>query len=306
MSLPKLVGYMFVAALTAGTCAAQTSERIVELVKKLHDSSSHPPMLVIAHRSCWWDGAPENSLTAIRECLAMGVDGIELDVVKTSDGQLIAMHDKTVNRMTEGKGDIAQMTLAQVTALHLRARFGGEFAPVTEEHVPTVEEALRLAKDHFLVHLHLKVPNEEAEVAKLIDRMGMKEQVTVWLGDKPGDASVASSPLFGHANVISTVNECVDASPCTPMPVTNLTGFAPYHPVAFNVNFKDHEFLAQVISAPRPADVRIAGNTLYGYDTGAMDQLIAEWNKQMDLGVSLIMTNRPKELMDLVKKREAH
>jgi glycerophosphoryl diester phosphodiesterase len=233
----------------------------------------------------------------------MGVDGIEMDVVKTSDDQLVLMHDTTVDRMTEGKGEIAKMTLEQVTALHLRARAGGQYAPLTEGHVPTAEEALRLAKDHFLVHIHLKVPHEEAEVARLVDRMGMKDQVTVWMGGKPGDKSLEVSPFYGHMNVIETVNECGVAKPCFAMPVADLTGYAKYQPVAFNVNFKTHEFLGQVASAPRPEGVRIASNTLYGFDFGAMNLLIDEWNEQIDLGVSLILTNHPKELMDLVKKR---
>jgi glycerophosphoryl diester phosphodiesterase len=284
---------------------AQQNKRVADLVKKLHDTPAHPPVLVIAHRSCWWDGAPENSLAAVHQCIAMGVDGIEMDVVKTIDDQLVLMHDTTVNRMTDGKGEIAKMTLEQVTALHLRARSGGQYAPLTEERVPTAEEALRLAKDHFLVHIHLKVPREEAEVARLVDRMGMKDQVTVWMEGKPGDKSLEASPFYGHMNVIETVNECGFANPCFAMPVMDLTGYAKYHPIAFNVNFKTHEFLGQVASAPRPEGIRIAGNTLYGYDFAAMNLLIDEWNKQMDLGVSLILTNHPKELMDLVKKRNS-
>jgi hypothetical protein len=60
--LKKLVACVFLMAMTVHVSAAQQSKRVADLVKKLHGTSTNPPMLVIAHRSCWWDGAPENSL----------------------------------------------------------------------------------------------------------------------------------------------------------------------------------------------------------------------------------------------------
>jgi glycerophosphoryl diester phosphodiesterase len=300
----------FTSLIVALVCAASASasqaqnSRVAALIENLHDPSPHPPVLVIAHRSCWWDAAPENSLSAIRNCIAMGPDGIEVDVVKTSDDQLVVMHDLTVDRMTEATGQVAKMTLAQVTALHLRKGAGGPKAELTDEHVPSLEEALRLARDHFIIHLHLKEGDEDEEVVRLVDRMGMGKQVTVWMNGKPGDKSLQASPFYGHVNVIETINECGFGNPCFPMPVEDLSGYAQYHPVAFNVNYKTHEFLRQVTAA-RPEGVRIEGNTLYGFDTGPMDRLISEWTTQLDAGVTMILTNRPQELMELIKKRNA-
>ncbi len=92
-------------------------------------------MLVIAHRGGPQD-APENTLAAFRHALALGADGVELDVQRTKDGALVIMHDETVARTTGGRGAVRDLTLAEVRALD-----AGQ-----GERVPLFEEALALAQ----------------------------------------------------------------------------------------------------------------------------------------------------------------
>jgi len=75
--------------------------------------------MVVAHRVDWLN-VPENSIPAIQNCIEKGIDIVEIDVRKTKDGQLILMHDKTVNRTTDGNGVITEMTFADIRKLHLR------------------------------------------------------------------------------------------------------------------------------------------------------------------------------------------
>lgn len=77
----------------------KTSKSILEQLK--NPSQNH--VLVVSHRGDW-RYAPENSLEALKRCIALGVDIIELDVRFTKDGHLVAIHDKTVNRTTNGSG----------------------------------------------------------------------------------------------------------------------------------------------------------------------------------------------------------
>src|SRR5262249_6466235 len=70
---------------------------------------------------------PENSLPAIQAAIDAGMDFVELDVRTTADGNLVLMHDRTVDRMTNGQGAVASMTLAEVRKLDLGARFPGQF-----------------------------------------------------------------------------------------------------------------------------------------------------------------------------------
>ncbi|SKC83288.1 glycerophosphoryl diester phosphodiesterase [Ohtaekwangia koreensis] len=104
--------------------------------------------MVISHRGDWRN-APENSLQAIRNCIAMGVDIVEIDIQKTKDGQLVLMHDKTLDRTTTGKGNVSAWTLDSLKTLFLRDGIGH----TTAHKIPTLEEAMRAAKDYIMVNL---------------------------------------------------------------------------------------------------------------------------------------------------------
>lgn len=79
---------------------------------------------VASHRGDWIY-APENSTTALEHAIFFGSDLIETDVRLTKDGKIIMMHDATVDRTTNGKGNIADLTLAEIKELRLRNNFGG-------------------------------------------------------------------------------------------------------------------------------------------------------------------------------------
>jgi glycerophosphoryl diester phosphodiesterase len=73
-------------------------------------------VLAYAHQGGAWEG-PSSTLSAIRQALAVGSTGIELDVHATLDGELVVCHDATLERTTDGRGRVAQHTLAQLEAL---------------------------------------------------------------------------------------------------------------------------------------------------------------------------------------------
>src|SRR3712207_3114810 len=75
-------------------------------------------VLVAAHRANW-DAAPENSLPAIQSCIDNGVDIVEIDNKMTKDGHLIIMHDQTIDRTTNGKGKVADYSLAEIKKFRL-------------------------------------------------------------------------------------------------------------------------------------------------------------------------------------------
>ena len=110
-------------------------------------------MLVIAHRGA--SGyAPENTLSAFRKALAMGATFIETDLQLSRDARFVAIHDSTVDRTTNGKGAVHELTLGELQRLDAGAWFGSEFAG---ERIPTLEEVLQFAKKHDVVfYLELK------------------------------------------------------------------------------------------------------------------------------------------------------
>lgn len=95
---------------------------------------------LIGHRGAASE-APENTLASIEKALTYGVDRVEVDVQMTKDGQIILMHDRTLNRTTSGKGAVKNLTLAEIKELDAGAWFGQTFVG---EKVPTLEEVINL------------------------------------------------------------------------------------------------------------------------------------------------------------------
>ena len=131
-------------------------------------------ILVAAHRggAFLW---PENSLLAFGNALGLGVDAVETDVHMTSDGELVVIHDPTLDRTTTARGAITGMTAAEVTAARLQDRAGR----TTDERVPTLAQLLDLlAPGRAQLLLEIKVDArgrrypaiEEKALALLRDR----------------------------------------------------------------------------------------------------------------------------------------
>ena len=110
-------------------------------------------MLAIAHRGA--SGyAPENTLAAFRRAVAQGISFIETDLHLTRDAHLVAIHDETADRTTNGQGPIQNMTLAEVRRLDAGSWFASEFMG---ERIPTLDDILEFARKNDIVfYLELK------------------------------------------------------------------------------------------------------------------------------------------------------
>jgi glycerophosphoryl diester phosphodiesterase len=112
----------------------------------------------VAHRggSCL---APENTLAAFRNALTLPVDAVELDVQMSRDGQLIVFHDSTVDRLTDGKGNILDLDFATLRSLNAAATFPGNW-PETEQ-IPALSEVLTLVKERARVYIEIKTSERD-------------------------------------------------------------------------------------------------------------------------------------------------
>jgi glycerophosphoryl diester phosphodiesterase len=98
--------------------------------------------------------APENTLAAFRTAEQLGADGIELDVQRSRDGVAVVIHDATLQRTTQGRGPVAEYTVAELKKLDAGFKFG---PPFRGERIPTLAEALDCVKSTRLrVNIHLK------------------------------------------------------------------------------------------------------------------------------------------------------
>ena len=113
-----------------------------------------PRPLVIAHRG---DSAhrPENTLASFASALEIGASVVELDVQLTADGHVVVLHDPTVDRTTDGRGDVRHMELAALRALSggYPERFGAAWSG---ERVPTLAEVLTLVQGRARIMIEIK------------------------------------------------------------------------------------------------------------------------------------------------------
>lgn len=127
---------------------------------------------IIAHRGVVLE-APENTLPAIQRAIDLGCAMAEIDLRYTSDGEVILLHDATLNRTTNGSGPAVNYTLAQIQKLDAGASFGTAFAGTK---VPTFREAIELARGKIELYLDLK-EFDPMPVARVVQQTGAQSMV---------------------------------------------------------------------------------------------------------------------------------
>lgn len=120
-------------------------------------------MLIIGHRGASAH-APENTFAAFDLALDQGADAVETDIRATKDGVLVLMHDPTVDRTTDGRGPIADLTASDVQSLDAGSWFAPQFAG---QRVPTLDAFLQRYSRRLPVLLEIKVPGTEGSILDL-------------------------------------------------------------------------------------------------------------------------------------------
>ena len=125
--------------------------------------------LVTSHAACKGH-APENTLAGIEAALRLGADAIEIDVHCTSDGVPVLIHDETVDRTTDGSGNVHEMTFDVVRTLDAGAR---QFVPKFHgAKIPTLAEVIDLTKGKALLQIEVKQSGIETQVADVVRTAG--------------------------------------------------------------------------------------------------------------------------------------
>lgn len=156
---------------------------LFELVRRVKDTDY--PTLICAHRGDS-QNAPENTLAAFRLALEAGSDMIELDVHPTADDRIVVMHDLTVDRTTNGSGELAAMKFEAVRELDAGAWFDSSFRG---EPVPELGELLDLVKGRAAPIIEIKqklakAPKIGPLVVDMLRRHRMLDEVVVVVRDK--------------------------------------------------------------------------------------------------------------------------
>jgi len=282
--------------LTASTGESQT-------VAELRDRLVHPrpdDTIVIAHRACWKETS-ENSLAAVRACIAMHVDGVEFDVRHTKDGVAVIMHDETVDRTTDGHGLVAEMKLAELESLHLRRGRGGAQAAVTTEKVPTLAEYLEAAKGRLLLVFDVKDDTQEQSFAAAkslhVDRQA------IFFYECRNDHLLKHIRSFWDDVIVFPISFDGDG------PLSQSIGSCRSNPQnMIHTKFTREDFLAEASSTILARRERVWIATMFPEDVAGLADARAipdprgTWGRLLAAGANMIMTNEPAALLDYLRK----
>lgn len=136
---------------------------------------------IIAHRgaSAYY---PENTLASFEGAVALGADMVELDVQLTSDSEVVVFHDEKISRCTNGRGLLANHTLADLKKLDAGGWFDKKFRG---ERIPTLAEVLNLCRKRIAVNIEVKTEavtdaasgGIEEQCLRIVDDSGMRRHV---------------------------------------------------------------------------------------------------------------------------------
>ncbi len=228
-------------------------------------------IVVIAHRGEHLHH-PENTLTAFRAAIDSGADYFELDVRTSSDGKLVLMHDSTVDRMTDGTGEVAKLTLEQLQKLNVKG--GGT--------IPTFDEALAMARGRIGIYVDSKNVSA-ADAVAAIERHQMQDRVVIY-----GSASYLKQ-VTAMRPKMKVMPEAGSAA--------NLRGLLADLPLKV-VAFDARDFNDETIAVAKAAKVDIYVDRLGAADNEAM------WQLAIERGASGIQTDHPVELINYLKRMD--
>ncbi|MES1201207.1 MAG: glycerophosphodiester phosphodiesterase family protein [Pseudomonadota bacterium] len=167
--------------------------------------------IVTAHRGGHAPGFAENSVEAFAHTLSLTPAFLEVDVSATKDGQLVLMHDDTIDRTTDGHGAASDLTLAQFQALKLRDETGA----VLDAHPPTLRQALDWADGKTVLELDIKRSVDFGDLIAAVDEAGAADRVIFVTYSDAAAATLHRRAAARHLNImhattISSVHD-VDA-----------------------------------------------------------------------------------------------
>lgn len=287
-----------------GTYGGKSGMLYAQSGSKIPEAFYGNGILVVSHRADWRN-APENSLQAIQNCIEMEVDMVEIDLKKTKDGQLILMHDKTIDRTTTGKGRPEDYTLEEIRRFNLKNGAGHK----TRHKIPTFEEVMTLCKGKIMVNVD-KGYDYFQEAYAVLEKTGTVGQC-IMKSDNPYEKVKAE-----HGDVLEKM---------VFMPVVNLhkegaeaiiDGYLGHmKPAAFELVFdNDGPEVQRLIKKVRESGARIFINSLWpelcgGHDDDRAVELKEpeeSWGWIIGQGAKLIQTDRPALLLEYLKEKKLH
>ena len=289
----------------AGGNAVRDDKRAAKVVAELRNPKSKN-VLVICHRGDWRN-YPENSIPAIESVIKMGADIVELDIALTSDSVLVLQHDRTIDRCTTGKGKIIDMTYEEIQKYYLKNAHGARNS--LDLKVPTLREALEVCKDRIVVNIDKGYDHYDLVLA-IAEELGVAEQILI-----KGSKSLADV----REKMAGNKQNLLYMPIITPSNAKSLALFNDYvadvePQLAYEVCWgkmtpEVEDCMKRVVADGSKLWVNSLWNSLCGglsddvaYETSAEEV----YGKLVDMGATMIQTDRPELLLDYLRSRGLH
>ena len=262
--------------------ASAPASRAEGIVAEIHNPSSRK-VLVASHRGDWRN-YPENSIPAIESVIRMGVDIMELDLKLTKDSVLVLCHDHTIDRTTSGKGRVRDITYDSIRRCKLRRAHN----VVTDSlRMPTLREALKVCKDRIVVNIDQGYEYYDLVLA-ITEELGVTEQILI--KGKRAPEIVAAKFAEHPRNMMY-------------MPIIDI--LKPWDRPAPEVEACMREVVA--------GGSKLWVNSLWASLCGGLDDdrafdgdPAAVYGKLVDMGATMIQTDRPELLISYLRSRGLH
>ena len=307
MKLFRLLFVVIGATMMFSACSdtAADDKRAAKIVEEIRNPKSKN-VLVVCHRGDWRN-FPENSIPAIESVIEMGADVVELDIQLTKDSVLVLMHDGTIDRCTTGKGRVADLTYEELQKFYMKTAHGTRCS--LDLKVPTLREALEVCKDRIVINID-KGYNHYGLVLALAEEMGMTEQILI-----KGSSSLASIREKMAANEQNLLYMPI----ITPTNAKSMALFEEYiaddePQLAYEICWG--EYTPEVESAMQRliADgSKLWVNSLWNSLCGGLSDDVAwvtsadeVYGKLVDMGATMIQTDRPEYLLEYLRERGLH
>jgi glycerophosphoryl diester phosphodiesterase len=133
--------------------------------------------LGIAHRGAS-GRAPENTHAAFAAALALGAEAIELDCQLSADGELVVIHDETLDRTTDGRGPVGDRTAAELARLDAGSWFGPEYR---DERIPRLADVLAQVRDRVTLNVEIKSARDLGAIEPKLAALVAAERAAEWV-----------------------------------------------------------------------------------------------------------------------------
>ena len=285
------------------TAAPEYPTHAAKIVAEIHDPASKY-VVVASHRGDWRNW-PENSIPAIESVIGMGVDIMELDLKLTKDSVLVLCHDKTIDRTTNGRGRVCDITYDSIRRCVLKTGHGVK----TSLKMPTLREALAVCKDRIAVNIDQGYEYYDLALA-ITEELGVTDQVLI-KGKRPVETVSAKFAEYGHNMMYMPIIDILKPK--------GQALFAEYRdkgitPLAYEVCWSEYtpevkECMDKVVASGSKLWVNSLWPTLNGglCDDAAFEGDPAEvYGKLVDMGATMIQTDRPELLISYLRSRGLH